>query len=109
MGNAIMPWLIEDVDGGIRETYIPSNKKQNIKLKEKIMDENLTILVTYINKKTFETFKYTVTTKRDTPLGQNFKFFREEDVIPLFPKPNNDENLVIINVEEIDGVLQAEY
>ena len=105
-----MPWLIEDVDGGIRETYIPSNKKQNIKLKEKIMDDNLTIMVTYINKKTLEMFKYTVRAKRDTPLGQNFEYFREEDVIPLFPKPKkDDENLVIINVEEIDGVLQAEY
>ncbi len=103
-----MPWLIEDVDGGIRETYIPSNKK-NIKLKEKIMDDNLTILVTYINKETLEMFKYAMKLKRDTPLGQNFKFYREEDVIPLFPKPDNYKDLVVINVEEIDGVLQVEY
>lgn len=85
----------------------PSNKKQNIKLKEKIMDDNLTILVTYINRETLEMFKYVMKLKRDTLLGQNFKFYREEDIIPLFPKPDNNKNLVIINVEEIDGMLEV--
>lgn len=73
------------------------------------MDENLTILVTYIEKKTFAIYKYTMKLKRDTPLGRNYKYFREEDVMPLFPKPNNDEDLVIINVEEIDGLLEVIY
>jgi hypothetical protein len=73
------------------------------------MDDNLTILVTYVNKYTFETFKYVVKLKTDTALGQNYRYYREEDVISLFPKPNNDENLVVINVEEIDGILEADY
>lgn len=72
------------------------------------MNDDLYLLVTYINKDTLDTFKFTVAAKRNTQLGQNYQYFREPDVIPLFPKPNIEGTLVIIDVIEIDGILNAE-
>lgn len=68
------------------------------------MDSDLWLLITIVRKKDMDMLRYVHNINRDTFLGQNFKYWNEEDVAKEYAEIFDfDEEVVILNVEELDG------
>ena len=69
------------------------------------MNSDLYILVTWIRKEDMELLKTVIRLNRDTTLGQNYMYWNEENIAELYTEIFDfDEEVVILAVEEIEGV-----
>ncbi len=69
------------------------------------MGSDLWLLITIVRKEDMEMLRYVHNTNRDTFLGQNFKYWNDEEVAKEYAEIfDYDEEVVILTVEEIDGV-----
>ena len=69
------------------------------------MSDDLYLLITIVRKCDMEMLRYMHQCKTNDYLGQNYMYWNEEDIASIYKEIFDfDEEVVILNVEEIDGV-----
>lgn len=69
------------------------------------MNSELWLLITIIRKEDMELLRYVHKTDRNTNLGQNYMYWREDDIVKIYVELFDfDEEVVILKVEEIEGM-----
>jgi len=69
------------------------------------MNDDLFLLITIVRKEDMELLRYVHSTKLNSELGQNYKYWCEEDIANIYAEIFDfDNEVVILNVEEIDGI-----
>lgn len=66
------------------------------------MNNDFVVLVSWIRKEDMELLKSAVTLNRDTKLGQNYMYWKEDDISTLWSEIfGHDEEVEILAIEEI--------
>ena len=69
------------------------------------MSDDLYLLITIVRKCDMEMLRYMHQCKTHDYFGQNYMYWNEEDIASIYKEIFDfDEEVVILNVEEIDGV-----
>ena len=69
------------------------------------MTDDLYLLITIVRKCDMQMLRYMHQCKINEYLGQNYMYWNEEDVASIYKEIFDlDEEVVILNVEEINGV-----
>lgn len=69
------------------------------------MTDDLYLLITIVRKCDMQMLKYMHQCKTNDYFGQNYMYWNEEDIASIYKEIFDfDEEVVILNVEEIDGV-----
>jgi len=69
------------------------------------MTDDLYLLITIVRKCDMQMLRYMHQCKTNDYFGQNYMYWNEEDIASIYKEIFDfDEEVVILNVEEIDGV-----
>ena len=69
------------------------------------MSSDLWLLITIIRKEDMQLLRYVHHTSRDTKLGQNYMYWNEDEIEKEYDYIFDfDEEVVILKVEELDGI-----
>ena len=69
------------------------------------MSDDLYLLITIVRKCDMQMLRYIHQCKANDYFGQNYMYWNEEDTASIYKEIFDfDEEVVILNVEEIDGV-----
>lgn len=69
------------------------------------MTDDLYLLITIVRKCDMQMLRYMHQCKTNGYFGQNYMYWNEEDIASIYKEIFDfDEEVVILNVEEIDGV-----
>ena len=69
------------------------------------MSDDLYLLITIVRKCDMQMLRYMYQCKTNDYLGRNYMYWNEEDIASIYKEIFDfDEEVVILNVEEIDGV-----